>query len=196
VVVSSRFGRVGFDRLSLLIQRRGCNWPDHELILSFSFCGSYLPAHLPATARLVPRLQLSCSLRWAERQRRGFLIRAHGHRFAKRGERQSVKLSRVNPRFLFRFLLPALISVPVGFVLLALAAQNEPSLPVPLVMLFSPGLKLAELFTPHTQQSLGATFGWFLRIAIAVNAAYYFLLFVLLASLFGRSRPVTAQSRQ
>jgi len=101
----------------------------------------------------------------------------------------------MNARLLFRFLVPALISVPLGFVLLALAAQNEPSIPVPLVMLFSPGLKLAELLAPHTQQSLGATFGWFLRIAIAVNAAYYFVLFVLLASLLNRSRQPTIQSR-
>jgi hypothetical protein len=101
----------------------------------------------------------------------------------------------VNPRVLFRFVLPALISVPVGFVLLALAAQNEPTIPAPLVMLFSPGLKLAEMFAPQSHQSLGATFGWFLRIAIAVNAAYYFVLFVLLTSLFGRSRQSAAQTR-
>jgi hypothetical protein len=92
----------------------------------------------------------------------------------------------MNFRGLFRLVLPALISVPLGFLLLALAAQNEPSIPAPLVVLFSPGLKLAELVTPQTHQSLGATFGWFLRIAIAVNAAYYFLLFVLLASFFNR----------
>jgi hypothetical protein len=102
----------------------------------------------------------------------------------------------MNSRLLFRYLLLALVSVPLGFVLLALAAQNEPSIPAPLVMLFSPGLKFAELFTPHAQQSLGATFGWFLRIAIAVNAAYYFALFVLLASLFKRSRQSTVPSRQ
>jgi hypothetical protein len=101
----------------------------------------------------------------------------------------------MNLRVLFRFLLPALVSVPLGFILLALAAQNEPSLPAPLVMLFSPGLKFAELFTPHTQQSLGATFGWFLRIAIAVNAAYYFVLFVLLGSLYRRGQESTVQSR-
>ena len=102
----------------------------------------------------------------------------------------------MNARFLFRFLLPALISVPLGFVLLALAAQNEPSIPAPVLMLFSPGLKLAELFMPQTHQSLGATFGWFLRIAIAVNAAYYFVLFALLASLFGRSRQSAVRNRQ
>ena len=102
----------------------------------------------------------------------------------------------MNLRVLFRFLLPALVSVPLGFVLLALAAQNEPSIPAPLVVLFSPGLKFAELLTPQTHQSLGATFGWFLRIAIAVNAAYYFLLFMLLASLFRRSQRSTIQSQQ
>ena len=102
----------------------------------------------------------------------------------------------MNLRFLFRFLLPALVSVPLGFVLLALAAQNEPTIPAPLLMLFSPGLKLAELFTPHTQQSLGATFGWFLRIAIAANAAYYFVIFVLLASIFNRSRNSAVETRK
>jgi hypothetical protein len=109
---------------------------------------------------------------------------------------QSDKLINVNSRVLFRFVLPALISVPLGFFLLALAAQNEPNIPGPLVMLFSPGLKLAELLTPHTHESLGATFGWFLRIAIAVNAAYYFVLFFLLASLLGPSRQSTVESRQ
>jgi len=99
----------------------------------------------------------------------------------------------MNLRVLFRFVLPALISVPLGFLLLALAAQNEPSIPAPLLVLFSPGLKLAELLTPQTHQSLGATFGWFLRIAIAVNATYYFLLFVLLASFFSRSRKSAVQ---
>ena len=109
---------------------------------------------------------------------------------------QSDKLIKVNSRVLFRFVLPALISVPLGFFLLALAAQNEPNIPGPLVILFSPGLKLAELLTPHTHESLGATFGWFLRIAIAVNAAYYFVLFFLLASLLGPSRQSTVESRK
>ena len=99
-------------------------------------------------------------------------------------------------RFLFRFLLPALVSVPLGFILLALAAQNEPSIPEPLLLLFSPGLKFAELFTPHTQQSLGATFGSFLRIAIAVNAAYYFVIFVLVASMFNRGRHPAVETRE
>jgi hypothetical protein len=97
----------------------------------------------------------------------------------------------MNLRLLFRFILPALISVPLGFLLLALAAQNEPTIPAPVLVLFSPGLKLAELITPQTHQSLGATFGWFLRIGIAANAAYYFALFALLVSLFTRRRSTT-----
>lgn len=94
----------------------------------------------------------------------------------------------MNLRLLFRFILPALISVPLGFVLLALAAQNEPTIPAPLLVVFSPGLKLAELITPQTHQSLGGTFGWFLRIGIAANAAYYFLLLALFASFVTRRR--------
>ena len=97
----------------------------------------------------------------------------------------------MNLRLLFRFIVPALISVPLGFLLLALAAQNEPTIPAALLVLFSPGLKLAELITPQTHQSLGATFGWFLRIGIAANAAYYFVLFALLVSLFTRRRSTT-----
>lgn len=98
----------------------------------------------------------------------------------------------MNLRVLFRFIVPALVSVPLGFFLLALAAQNEPSIPVPLVVLLSPGLKLAELIAPQTHQSLGATFGWFLRIAIGANAVYYFVVFVLLASFFTRRRTTRA----
>lgn len=98
-------------------------------------------------------------------------------------------------RTLFRFVLPALISVPLGFILLALAAQNEPNIPAVLLVLFSPGLKLAEFVAPQTHQSLGATFSWFLRIAIGVNAAYYFVIFVLLASVL-KGRPSALQTRR
>jgi len=89
---------------------------------------------------------------------------------------------------IFRFALPALAALPLGFLGLALAAQNEPSIPAPLVLLFSPGLKLAELITPERHASLGATFGWFLRIGIGVNAVYYFLVFAILAYLVTRRR--------
>jgi hypothetical protein len=90
-----------------------------------------------------------------------------------------------------RYVLPALAALPLGFVGLALAAQNEPSIPAPLLMLFSPGLKLAELMIPGGHSSLGATFGTFLRIGIGVNAVYYFALFALLVSLVTRRRQQT-----
>jgi hypothetical protein len=88
----------------------------------------------------------------------------------------------------FRFVLPGLLALPLGFVGLALAAENEPAVPAPLLMLFSPGLKLAELITPGSHGSLGSTFGWFLRVGIAANAAYYFVIFALLAYLLTRRR--------
>jgi len=94
----------------------------------------------------------------------------------------------MNGRILFRFVLPAVVALPLGFVGLALAAENEPTVPAPLLMLFSPGLKVAELMTPGAHVSLGSTFGWFLRVGIAANAAYYFVIFALLAYLVTRRR--------
>jgi hypothetical protein len=95
----------------------------------------------------------------------------------------------VNFRVIFRFVLPALLALPLGFVGLALAAENEPAVPSPLLVLLSPGLKLAELITPGgSHGSLGSTFGWFLRVGIAANAAYYFVIFALLAYLLTRRR--------
>ena len=96
----------------------------------------------------------------------------------------------MNNRILFRIVLPAVVAVPLGFVGLALAAENEPTIPPPVLVLFSPGLKLAELVTPGGHGSLGATFGWFLRVGIGVNAAYYFAIFFLLAYLVTRRRSV------
>jgi hypothetical protein len=96
----------------------------------------------------------------------------------------------MNARTLFRIVLPALLALPLGFVCLALAAENEPTIPAPVLMLFSPGLKLAELVTPGAHGSLGSTFGWFLRVGIGVNAAYYFAIFFLLAYLITRRRSV------
>ena len=93
-------------------------------------------------------------------------------------------------RILFRIVLPALVALPLGFFGLALAAENEPAIPGPVLMLFSPGLKLAELITPGAHGSMGATFGWFLRVGIGVNAAYYFAIFFLLAYLLTRRRSV------
>ena len=89
-------------------------------------------------------------------------------------------------RVLFRVVLPAVVALPLGFIGLALAAENEPAIPAPVLMLFSPGLKLAELIAPGGHGSLGATFGWFLRVGIAANAAYYFVIFALLAYLVTR----------
>ena len=92
----------------------------------------------------------------------------------------------MSPRVLFRIVLPALVALPLGFVGLALAAENEPTTPAALLMLLSPGLKLAELIAPGQHGSLGATFGWFLRVGIAANATYYFLIFFVMAYLFTR----------
>jgi len=64
-----------------------------------------------------------------------------------------------------------------GFAALAVAAAGEPTLPTTLVAVFSPGLRAAELLVPGRHESLGWTFGWFLRIAILTNALYYFVLF-------------------
>ena len=94
----------------------------------------------------------------------------------------------MNTSVLFRIVLPAVVALPLGFVGLALAAENEPAIPTPVLMLLSPGLKVAELIAPGQHGSLGATFGWFLRVGIAANAAYYFVIFALLAYLFTRRR--------
>ena len=94
----------------------------------------------------------------------------------------------MSARFFLRFLLPAILALPLGFVGLALAAENEPTFPALVLMLFSPGLKVAELVTPARREALGVTFGWFLRVGIAANAAYYFALFLLFVYLLQRRR--------
>jgi hypothetical protein len=91
-------------------------------------------------------------------------------------------------RSLFRFLLLAGLSLVSGFLALAIAVPIEPQIPASLIALFSPGLKLAELIMPETHKSMAWTFGWFLRIAIAANAAFYFALFALLAYIGDRRR--------
>ena len=75
-----------------------------------------------------------------------------------------------------------------GFLALAFAIQNEPSLSAPVLALVSPGLKVAEFLTPARHESLGSTFGGFLRVAIGVNTAFYFTIFALAAYLLGRRR--------
>ena len=88
--------------------------------------------------------------------------------------------------WLFRFLLLGFLGLIAGFVALAIAVPIEPQVPAPLIALFSPGLKLAELFAPETHKSMAWTFGWFLRIAITVNAAFYLAIFSLFAFAMGR----------
>jgi hypothetical protein len=94
----------------------------------------------------------------------------------------------MSARVLISYVLPALAALPLGFLGLALAAQNEPSIPAAFIVLLSPGLKLAELMTPGGHTSLGVTFGWFLRIGIGLNALYYFTIFTLLMNVATRRR--------
>jgi hypothetical protein len=91
-------------------------------------------------------------------------------------------------RRLLRFLFLAGLGLIAGFVALAVAVPFEPQVPAPLIALFSPGLKLGELLAPETHKSMAWTFGWFLRIAITVNAAFYFAIFSLLAYAMDRCR--------
>lgn len=90
---------------------------------------------------------------------------------------------------LLRLGLSALMGIPAGFVALAFAAANEPSIPGPLLSLFSPGLKVAELLTtPAAHEPLGSVFGQFLQVAFAINAAYYATIFALVAQWLKRPR--------
>ena len=87
-----------------------------------------------------------------------------------------------------RFLLLAGLGLAAGFLALAIAVPIEPQV-IPLVIaVFSPGLKLAEVVTPATGRSFAWTFGWFLRIAILANAAFYFAIFSLVAFYLDRRR--------
>jgi hypothetical protein len=80
---------------------------------------------------------------------------------------------------LLRVVVPAILGTVFGFLALAYAVQNEPAFSPWLLAILSPGLKVAELLTPAPHESLGSTFGGFLRVAIAVNALCYFSLFAL-----------------
>jgi hypothetical protein len=91
-------------------------------------------------------------------------------------------------RIMFRCLLPAILGALLGFFALAFAIQNEPTLSTPALAILSPGLKVAELLTPAKRESLGSTFGGFLRVAIGVNTAFYFAIFALVAYLLDRRR--------
>jgi hypothetical protein len=89
-------------------------------------------------------------------------------------------------RLLLRLVLPAILGSLLGFIALAFAVQDKPSIPVPLLTIFSPGLKLAEILTPAKHESLGSTFGGFLRVAIGVNAVLYVSIFALAGYLLDR----------
>jgi hypothetical protein len=89
-------------------------------------------------------------------------------------------------RLLVRLVLPAILGSLVGFLALAFAVQDEPTLPAALLSIFSPGLKVAEMVVPAKHESLGSTFGGFLRIAIGVNAVLYSSLFALAGYLVDR----------
>jgi hypothetical protein len=89
-------------------------------------------------------------------------------------------------RLLVCLVLPAILGSVVGFLALAFAVQDEPSLPAALLSIFSPGLKVAEMVVPAKHESLGSTFGGFLRIAIGVNAVLYSCLFALAGYLVDR----------
>lgn len=91
---------------------------------------------------------------------------------------------------LVRHLLVGGLGLVAGFLALAIAVPLEPQIPPPLLVLLSPGLKIAELVMPDTHGSLAWTFGWFLRIAIVSNAVFYYAIFALLAHFLGR-RPTS-----
>ena len=93
---------------------------------------------------------------------------------------------------LLRNLLFAALGLVAGFLALAVAAPLEAQLPVPLLVLLSPGLKIAEAIMPNTRGSLAWTFSWFLRIAIVSNAAFYYAIFALFVHLLTRRRAKSA----
>ena len=77
-------------------------------------------------------------------------------------------------RILFRLVLPAILGGTLGFFALAFAVENEPVDTATSLAIVSPGLQAAELIAPAKHQSMASTFGNFLRVALGVNAAYYF----------------------
>jgi hypothetical protein len=91
-------------------------------------------------------------------------------------------------RVILRFVLPAIIGGLVGFLALAFAMQNEPAVSPAILAVVSPGLKVAELLVLAKHESLGSTFGGFLRMAIGVNTAFYFTILALAAYLLDRVR--------
>jgi hypothetical protein len=104
------------------------------------------------------------------------------------GTESSARIATMPQVRLLRFLLLVALGLIAGFVALAIAVPFEPQVPAPVIALFSPGLKLAELFAPETHKSMAWTFGWFLRIAIVANTAFYSGILSLLAFLIDRNR--------
>src|SRR5882724_10079845 len=91
-------------------------------------------------------------------------------------------------RSLFRFLLLAGLSLTAGFLALAVAVPIEAQVPAPLIALFSPGLKLAELIMPETHKSMAMRRNQPKVQAIASNTAFYFAIFSMLVFVRDRSR--------
>ena len=119
---------------------------------------------------------------------RSYLWLANPGRLSLRETSDLLESVSVPQRLLFRLLLPAIVGLLVGFLALAWTVTAESTLPVAVVCLVAPGLKLAELIMPASHESLAWTFGWFLRIAIGVNTIFYFAIFALLAYLVDRPR--------
>src|SRR5438046_3206605 len=67
---------------------------------------------------------------------------------------------------LIRNLLFGGLGLIAGFLALAVAVPLEAEMPVPLLVLLSPGLKIAELIIPDTHGSLAWTFGRFLSVGV------------------------------
>jgi hypothetical protein len=103
------------------------------------------------------------------------------HRSLTRTEWKSVRWKSVLKKVIFVAVLMGAGAV-AGFLMLGFAMQNEPNLTAFAVSILSPGLKVAEYFTPVTRQSLGSTFGVFLRVAIATNAVFYFIILTALVT--------------
>ncbi len=111
------------------------------------------------------------------------LARSRNH-----GAADLIESAQVLKRILFRWVLPAVIGTLVGLLALAFALQNEQKLSEPALAILSPGLKLAEMLAPARHESFGPALSDFLRVAIAVNTAFYFTIFALAAYLVDRRR--------
>jgi len=92
-------------------------------------------------------------------------------------------------RTLFRFFVLAGLAVIAGFLALVIAVPIEPQVPAPLIALFFTRPETRRVHHAGNPQSMAWTFGWFLRIAIAANAAFYFAILALLAYVADRRQP-------